>query len=644
LKQAFPDDAATSAGAMAPSGAGHGLKYRRDIDGLRAIAVISVVLFHLGSSVASGGYAGVDIFFVISGYLITGAIHRDIVDRNFTITGFYERRIRRIFPALLATMAFTYVAALVIFMPDELRDLGGSMLATAAFCSNILFWMQADYFAGPVEFKPLLHTWSLAVEEQFYIVVPALMVLIHRRAPRHVAGVLAALTILSFAASCAYVWIDPSGNYYLPYTRAWELLFGSLVALGVLPRIRDGRLSEAVAMGGLAMMVAPLFLLTSESVFPAWNAVPTCLGAALLISTGGAGGEATLANRMLGTAPLVRIGLISYSFYLVHWPIIVFVKYYLMREPTAVETAAMAAAMLLAAWLSWRFVEQPFRNRRRFSRRAILAGGLALSGAVGALGLATFALDGFPQRFGARATLAVRDTAQQHQQARCFLRNGWQEWQGENCFLTRGPGPVILLWGDSHANHFAPVLKEQAGKYQSNILFYGSAGCPPILDVDIAKRPDCRANNSHALEIIRQYGVTRVVLSSYWQRIFDDNGLRPEQFEASVRRLQAMGVDVRVIGDNPDFPFANPAYLGVRLAGREDADAPFYTGVRNDFGFNAKLARALPPGHFFDPMPLLCRGHECLAYEKGKLLMSDNAHLSRYGAAKLLAAADSFFR
>jgi len=600
-----------------------------------------VVLFHLGSSILPGGYAGVDIFFVISGYLITRIIDREAAVGSFRIIAFYERRMRRIFPALLVTMAATFAAGLVIFMPDELRDLGASIVATAAFSSNILFWMQTDYFAGPAEFKPLLHTWSLAVEEQFYIVVPALIVLIYKVRWRP-QPVFVLLTLISFALSCLWVFVDSSGNYFLPHTRAWELLAGSLVALGVVPRIANDKLNEALALGALMLLVAPFFLLDETSAFPAWNALATCIGAALLIHTGE--GRRTIAGTLLGVRPMVALGLVSYSLYLVHWPVIVFTKYSLLRDPTPLERAAILVVIVALAWASWRFVEQPFRDKRRVSRRTVFVFGLAASVGAAAFGFATFALDGLPQRLGTEARLVTRGDPQENPSANCFLREDWRQWQGADCFLTRGSGPVILLWGDSHALQFAPVLRAEASRFDSNVLLYASAACPPVFGIDIPTRPNCRANNDHALEIIRQFGVTRAVLSAYWQRILHSIGADPAMLLATVRRLEALGVDVRIIGDNPDFPFANPTYLGVRLARREDPDAPFYTGVRNDFGFNAHLARSVTPTHFYDPMTMLCRDRECLAYENGELLMVDNAHLSSYGAKKLLSQMESFFK
>jgi peptidoglycan/LPS O-acetylase OafA/YrhL len=615
--------------------------YRPDIDGLRCLAVMSVVLFHLGLTSLGGGYAGVDIFFVISGYLITGHIYREIQDDHFSIISFYEKRVRRIGPALVATLILVLVAASVIFMPDELRDLGASLVATAAFCSNILFYLQADYFAGPVDTKPLLHTWSLAVEEQFYILIPPLMVILYRRSAQSVKWGITILAAASFAASCAWVWIDPSANYYLPHTRAWELLLGSMVALGCFPRLRGQLANEIAAAVGFLAIIATIALLWPGAPFPAWNALPLCVGTALVIGSGST--CETLVSRLLGWKPFVAVGLISYSLYLVHWPMIVFAKYWLLREPTLIESAGLLVAMFVFAWLSWRFVERPMRRPASVSRRQLFVGFAICSIVIVGLGAATFKFNGFPQRFGAQTQIAQRDRTQEQAAPKCFMKKGWDEWGGDACFLTHGTGRRILLWGDSHANHFASALRDRDDEYETQILQYASAGCPPILGVEIKKRPSCADNNRHALEIIQKYGIKDVVLSSYWERIFHDNNLSPKDLNATIRQLEAMGLRVSVIGDNPDFPFSNPAFLGVRLAKRADPNAPFYTTVRNQPDFNAKLDAAVP-GTFYDPMKRLCRDGKCLAYDKGKLLMSDNAHLSRYGAKIIVSDLDPILK
>lgn len=618
-------------------------KYRPDVDGLRTIAVLSVVFFHLHLGPATGGFTGVDVFFVISGYLITGHVHREVVEGKFSILTFYERRIRRIYPALLATMAATFIAAWFIFMPDELRDLGSSMVATVSFASNLLFWMQIDYFAGPVDFKPLIHTWSLAVEEQFYIVIPPLIYAVHKWRPQMLKPVVAGLAIASFAASCLWVAIDPSGNYYLPHTRAWELLIGSAIALGIAPRLREGIEANWAAAVGLALVMAPIFLLSEESVFPAWNALATCIGTALLILSGQ--GKGTIVSGWLSNRLMVGIGLISYSLYLVHWPLIVFAKYVLLRDLNGVEKIALMAAMVLLAWLSWRYVERPFRDRKAWSRQRIFATAIPASLVLGLIGGAVFAMKGVPQRFGDQAQIAMAETSQTKQHALCFLKGDWKAWQEEKCFLAQGKGgPVTLLWGDSHANHYRLPLMDRAARFEDPILFYGSAGCPPILDHDYSLGNSCRENSDHTRDIIRKYKVKRVVLSAYWQRNIDAKTFTLSDVANTVAKLRAMGTEVYIIGDNPDFAFANPAFLGMRLSRRDDPDAPFYTDVRNDFGFNARLAQVVGGTHFYDPLRPLCRDRKCLAYSNGQLMMMDNAHLSAFGAGMLLDDMRGIFR
>lgn len=627
---------ADGAGARAVSvehAAEHHMRYRGDIDGLRAIAVLSVVLYHLDNRFVPGGYVGVDIFFVISGYLITTIVHRDTVARNFNLWQFYERRVRRIFPALIVVCVACLVAGALLFVPDDLRDLGASFVAASLFSSNILFWLQADYFAGPVEFKPLLHTWSLAVEEQFYLFMPPVLWALQRMKPAWVKPIFIGIAAASFIASCAWVVIDPSGNYYLPHTRAWELLVGSLLALGVVPPIHNKRLAEAASICGLALLAAPLVLLNHESVFPAWNALWPCIGAGLMIHSGAH--VRTVGRRILELRGMVWIGLISYSLYLVHWPLIVFAKYLLLRPLELAESVALGLVMLPLAWLMWRFVEQPTR-RSRTSRRTVLVAGAAAMAIMGLVGGGLFVAKGLPQRMEGQYQLASRDDAQDDPTV-CFMKDDWSEWSADECVVQAGQpgGGATLLWGDSHANQYAPVLSDLPSG-PSRLLLYSSAGCPPILDQDFKGRPDCRANNLNALDVIRANQIDRVVLVASWEQVFKKNGMKPTVLAATVQRLEAMGVTVAVIGDNPEFPFSNPAALAVRLSRRSKPEEPYYAQVENSIGYNESLKQAAGSTEFFDPMARMCRMNRCLIYRDGMVTMRDNGHLSMFGTQLLI--------
>jgi peptidoglycan/LPS O-acetylase OafA/YrhL len=610
--------------------------YRPDIDGLRAIAVLPVVLFHAGLAAFGGGYVGVDIFFVISGYLITLVIFEEVKSGTFSVLRFYERRARRIFPALIATAVLIFVAGWFIFLPDEQRNLGAEMAAVSGFASNFLFWLQTDYFAGAGELRPFLHTWSLAVEEQFYIAFPLMLLLLSRTAGQRFIAWTAAIAAISFIVGIAWLRLDSTGAYYLPAGRAWELMIGALLAMGAVPRIRNRKVNELLAVVGLLLIAGSVLLLTEDSAFPGVNALWPCLGAALLIHTGGS--SPTVVGRWLGTKPFVAVGLISYSLYLVHWPILVFSSYYLMRPLHPTEVVAALVLMFLLAYLSWRFVERPFRNRKRISRRTVwISTGLGLF-AIGALGVATFMTGGWPSRFPPHVRAMVAASKENHADPRCFIEGGFRQWGGDHCLLVRGSGPRVLLWGDSHANHYVPAILNRRDRLRSTILQYTSAACLPLLDTTLPRRPYCEANNAYVLDIIRRYDIERVVLAANWAYGLERNGAGLDDVRRTVDRLRGLGLDVRIIGDSPDFSFSNPGFLAYRLAQRADPDAPFFVGTRNDWDINRSLEAMVGPQRFVDPLAMLCRpNRECLVYTQGESLMTDNAHFSRFGAELVMS-------
>lgn len=619
--------------------------YRADIDGLRTLAVIPVVLYHLGTPFVSGGYVGVDVFFVISGFLITGIINRELQSKSFSIIRFYERRFRRILPALFFVIAIVAIASWFILLPQDFEDFGESVVATALFASNLLFWHQTNYFDAAVDTKPLIHTWSLALEEQYYLLFPPLLAGLWRWASHKVVITLLMITIGSFVVCCVGVAQGWSAAYYLLPFRAWELLIGSMLALVAVPTIPSRWLREAIGIIGLACIVGPALLLTSESPFPGYNALLPVLGSALLLGLGARPSETpTLATRILSLRLFVWIGLISYSLYLWHWPVIVLTKYVTLGQMTAPIMVVVFVSCLMLAWASWRFVERPFRNKS-VKGSTIFAFSAFVTATASVAGGVLVSMEGVRSRFPEVAQIEKGILAQRaaDKKAQCMIGENGLPWRGpEYCFVTRGSGTRILLWGDSHANHFVQALRELNGSVKGTILAYGMTACTPILDLPSTRRPNCIPAKNRVLELVREHRIQRVIISGYWsaapQSIATDQA---PSLADTVRRLKALGVDVAIIGDSPVFYLKEPVFLYARALAAGSAVAPLYIPTRNDPLINSQIRRIVGNKNFFDPLSVLCKKSECLALDKGEPLFVDDHHLSRFGAKRLLVAMGS---
>ena len=423
--------------------------YRADIDGLRALAILPVLLFHSGAPGFSGGYVGVDVFFVISGYLITGHIADEIAGGHMSLARFYARRFRRILPALFATLILTWLVSAFLLLPSYLLALSKALLAAAASVSNIYLWQTAGYFAPDSAFQPLLHTWSLSVEEQFYLVVPILMMLTAKPLRGRWVLLFGPLCLLSFALSVYATARAPTANFYLLPTRAWELGLGALTATAPLPRIGRRWVAETVSAAALLLMLAPVFVFDDATPFPGVNASYPCLGAALLIHTGRS--DRSGAKTLLSARPLVAIGLISYSLYLVHWPLISLLRAMEVAPPAAPQIILLLMASFGLATLSWRFIEQPFRRQHpALTQRRVLLGGVAAMGVASLVGLIGIGGRGFPSRLPDFAEQVIPGHAD-WKPGRCFLLGNpdHRAWSLEDCTrIATGPTKV-LLWGDS---------------------------------------------------------------------------------------------------------------------------------------------------------------------------------------------------
>ena len=475
------------------------MQYRPEVDGLRTVAVVPVVLFHADIALFAGGFVGVDIFFVISGYLITTILISDIAQGRYSLLRFYERRARRILPALFLVTLCTIPAALAWLAPRELEDYAQSLVAVVTFSSNILFWAESGYFGGDAALKPLLHTWSLAVEEQYYILFPPMLYFLWRFGVPLLVVVLTALLLASFGLACWMVTVAPGAAFYLLPTRGWQLLAGALTAffLYYRPAPGPGPVSQLAGCLGLGLIAWSVFTFDHHTPFPGLPALVPVAGCALLILFAVPG---TLAQRMLAQPVFVGIGLISYSLYLWHQPLLAFAKYRSLGAPPPWVMLALCAASLPLAWATWRYVETPFRKGGQVSVRSLAGAGAAVAVLLGAVGLAGHQTNGFRDMIlKYRVTEADRDLYQaivaateEHGGGRLddgACRFGYARVTEEfltrarACAQTHGPGVVVL--GDSHAIDVSHGLAGSGAL--PFVIAVAQGGCRPY-----AAGPDCQ--------------------------------------------------------------------------------------------------------------------------------------------------------
>ncbi len=648
------------------------LKYRPDIDGLRALAILPVVFYHFRVPPFSGGFVGVDIFFVISGYLITSLITDEMRAGHFSILRFYERRIRRIFPALFLVLAGVSCAAFLILFPTDLQRYAMSLIATAGFASNFHFLSTAGYFDAAAETKPLLHTWSLAVEEQFYLVFPALLYLVGRymvggASRRNLLLIVAGVFVASLAGGIVGLRYAPLSTFYLLPFRMWELMLGAMLAIGQFRRPASRAAKEGIALLGLGSIAWSVFSLTTDTPFPGENALAPCIGAALLIYAN-AGGE-TAASRLLSMPPIVFIGLISYSLYLWHWPLLVFARYATLRDLTPVETSALILASGLLATLSWAYVEKPFRSRDRVGRKTVFQfAGAAVAAAV-IFGTIDAYGQGFPWRFAPeiREILAAsldRDPAL----ARCFDPSLDAVRTRRLCRIgaENGSEPSFVVWGDSHADALLPVIVDAEREKGRSGYDAATPSCPPLAGVTVSRFPGCLAFNDEVLKLAMDPKIDEVVLVGLWayytegipygkanasELILTDDRSRAasraenravfaRSLERTVAALSHAGKRVVIVASVPEVGVLVPETLArIRLAGTKKDIRPTLEDyfLRQGFAFDQFAAMHAKFGAIIlNPHRILCGITVCEVVEGGRLLYRDENHLTSFGARKLL--------
>lgn len=627
--------------------------YRPEIDGLRAIAVIPVILFHAGLTLFSGGYVGVDVFFVISGYLITSILIGELEQDNFSITRFYERRARRILPALFFVMLCCIPFAWKWMLPSELKDFSQSVVSVVFFASNILFWREEGYFAPAAEMKPLLHTWSLAVEEQYYVLFPIFLLLAWRFGRRSVFWSICAIAALSLAAS-EWSWRNaPSANFYLAPTRAWELLAGSICAF--LLSGREPRASNALSLAGLGLIVFAIFYFDDSTPFPSVYALAPVLGTALIILFGGSG---SWAARLLSTRSFVGIGLISYSAYLWHQPLFAFARIRSVLEPSPELMMALAALSLVLAYFSWRYVETPFRKGKVsiFSTRGSV---FAVSGAVAAAfiagGLAGHLSEGAP---GRKTPIGI--TFQDALKTRGLGPNLGLHSDCEGDFTLSAncrtsPSPQAILWGDSYAMHLAGAIA--ASPTPLSFVQHTKSQCAPIVDIavigSLTPWRDCLSFNDKVLAFIQENESAKYVVISSPFSIVDDKTIYfrdgrsadLQQHQVSFRKvietaelIKSYGKQLVVVsptprtGQNIGNCLVKAYTYGMSPQICNFSERYSNTVFEKQYRFLEELSSFVPVVWLDE---FICSESVCRAVMDGELIYRDTGHISIEGARYL---------
>lgn len=478
--------------------------YRREIDGLRALAVVPVILFHAGFEAFSGGFVGVDVFFVISGYLITSIILAEKEAGTFTLLGFYERRARRILPALFLVMAACIPFAWVWLFPDDMKDFSQSLVAVSVFASNIFFWKQSGYFDIAAELKPLLHTWSLAVEEQYYLLFPLFLIVMWRLAKRWTVATLAVIAVLSFAVAQWGAYNSPSATFFFLPTRGWEIAIGALIAFyfARYPKIQLQRpVQEAGSLIGLSLILYPVFAYSKATPFPSVYALAPTLGTALIIlfTT-----PSTLVGRLLTTKIFVGIGLISYSAYLWHQPLFAFARHGNLADHSEILFFCLVFFSIVLAYCSWKFVEMPFRTSGFMSRRRTMSLAMVFMFVFVSFGYAGKKTNGFEQlmfdykyseneRNYVRAVITATNYDMYKEMAvsecRLWVTNSklLDPMKIQNC--QRKYGKALVILGDSHAMNLFNIIS-YSEKTNPFVIGISQGGCRPH-----SVGPDCHYND-----------------------------------------------------------------------------------------------------------------------------------------------------
>ncbi len=615
--------------------------YRADIDGLRAVAVVSVVLFHAFAQWIPGGFIGVDIFFVISGFLISGHIFNDLKDGRFSFANFYAKRVVRIFPALIVVLLSTWCVAWYLLFNDELKQLGNHLSRAAVFLSNFLLWHESGYFDNAAETKILLHLWSLAIEEQFYILWPVTLFAVWRW-PRARWWLMLGISVASFATNAWWSLRDLTQDFYSPLTRFWELTLGALLAYRPYANGFQNlttRQAHACSVFGFVVLAIALGLIDQSKAFPGYWALLPVLGAVLLLAAGPSG---VLNQWVLSNPWMVGLGVISYPLYLWHWPVFSMVRVVQGEQASLIARLSMVGLSVCLAWMTYRWVEVPIRFQIKHAYKTwVLSLGMVC---IGVLGYVTYKADGFAQRDVMRAERVHNQGDLGHDVFHRYFQDHFQacsetriaatagSWHGMvRCFQSyKSTQFDVALVGDSHAEHLFIGLAEAMP--DKNVVFYSKPSMPLLSDAQFATVFDV---------VIQPNNYGTVVLTANWRPKIKNGTL--SQFEQdldhTVGRLLAAGKKVYVLSDVPQFAFDPQKCKYQRpLSGEVTCEMPrqeVQQQLNTYWGAVTRVQKKHPSLRVMDLTDLFCTSEACQMAREGVLHYRDNNHLNIPGSQYL---------
>jgi len=633
-------------------------RYNPVIDGLRAVAVIAVLLYHAGVAGFEGGFIGVDVFFVISGYLISGHILKELRAGKFSFKRFYEKRVRRILPALTVMTIATIAVSAWLYDPETITEVSLDGIASITSWANIRFWSGDGYFAASPITQPFLHAWSLSVEEQFYLLLPMFLYFIYKagqkaKLPHYILGVM----LYSVIASGITVYTDQNTAFYWLHTRAWELLAGALLIF--LPELElKSTWSKVLPYIGISLILVPIFLYNDSTPFPGIAAILPVLGSAMIIKTSNKAGN--YVNKALASPPFKGVGKISYSLYLWHWPILVLAWYYNIFEPTPTQLTIEFVGIFVVSWASWYFVEMPFRSSSTMPTRRLFA---ILVPMISALLVVFVVLMNHVVDVRALTHPGVIYPDKKSWNA------GWEKW--DVCTLPKGKynleeidlcvmgnpevEPTFLLIGDSHAQVMAEGMSIAAGNTGRSGLLLVTPGQPPIFD---ARRIDDGIKSilikNELIKLLNRYPINQVFLTARWVRYielcsisFDGHPVTCEMSLSNYSKGLSSLIDlfldqeihVHVIDQTPSYGFDIPACVNASLNMAKDPFSTCSISLSEHIEDNQSVQTMLHSvmGErsnvgFIATQDLLCDDKNCYGYYNGAPLYFDSHHLSIIGS------------